>query len=114
MMQYLNTLFLTYTKVSKVALEVVPTDTSAYWFKLATFTSRRAVVQYRVPNPIKKKENTAGGYEHQIWDQMEVNLSVRYRTGIFLMLLFPTSIYIRDSITEIFCFIVCLNDITWM
>lgn len=66
MMQYLNT-FLTYNaKVSKVALEVVPTDTSAYRFKLATFTSRRAVVQYRVPNLIKKKENTAGGYEHQI------------------------------------------------
>lgn len=55
MMQYLNTLFLTYMKVSKVALEVVPTDTSAYRFKLATFTSPKAVVQYHVPNPIKKK-----------------------------------------------------------
>lgn len=55
MMQYLNTLFLTYTKVSKVALEVVHIDTSAYRFKLATFTSRRAVVQYCVPNPTKKK-----------------------------------------------------------
>lgn len=55
MTQYLNTLFLTYTKVSKVVLDVVHIDTSAYRFKLATFASRRAVVQYCVPNPTKKK-----------------------------------------------------------
>ena len=55
MTQYLNTLFLTYTKVSKVALDVVHIDTSAYRFKLATFASRRAVEQYCDPNPTKKK-----------------------------------------------------------
>lgn len=75
-----------------MASVVVPTETSAYRFKLATFPSRRAVVQYWFQNPTKKKENTAGGYEYQFLDQMEVNLSVRYRPGIFLMLLSPSSI----------------------
>lgn len=75
-----------------MASVVVPTEISAYRFKLATFPSRRSVVQYWFQNPTKKKENTAGGYEYQFLDQMEVNLSVRHRPGIILMLLSPTSI----------------------
>lgn len=77
--------------MSKVASVVVPTETLAYWFELATFPSQKTGT-ILLSKSNQEKKNTAGDYEHQYLDQMEVNFSVSYRTQILSMLLSPTPI----------------------
>lgn len=73
------------------------------------------MIQYCFQNSTKKKENTAGDYEHQFLDQMEVNISVRYKQGFFFFLNASFShIHLKEILLQQICALLheCLNDTT--